>query len=90
MNWIDDLKKEYGDYSEQLKTERDEIKVKLHLLSMDIQDEWHELEKKYEHFTQKVDRIEEAAGESAEEVGSALKLVVEELQSGYQRIKSRI
>jgi len=40
-----ELNKELDNLVENLKTERDEIKVKLHLASMDVKDEFESFEK---------------------------------------------
>jgi restriction endonuclease S subunit len=71
----------------ELKTERDDLKVQLHLLNMDAKEEWSELENKYEKFKAKASIVAEATEDSAEEVVEALKLVGEELHEGYKRIK---
>ena len=71
----------------ELKTERDDLKVQLHLLNMDAKEEWNELENKYENFKAKASIVAEATEDSAGEVVEALKLVGEELHEGYKRIK---
>jgi len=71
----------------ELKTERGNIQVKLHLLNMDAKEEWNELEKKYEKFKTKASTVADVAEDSAGEVAEALKLVGEELREGYKRIR---
>ena len=71
----------------ELKTDRDNLKVKLHLLNMDAKEEWNELENKYENFKAKASIVAEATEDSTGEVVEALKLVGEELHEGYKRIK---
>lgn len=72
----------------ELKTERGNIQVKLHLLNMDAKEEWNELEKKYEKFKAKASTVADVAEDSAGEVAEALKLVGEELREGYKRIRN--
>jgi hypothetical protein len=72
----------------ELKMERGELKVQLHLLNMDAKEEWEELEKKYEKFKTKASIVADATEDSAEEVVEALKLVGEELRKGYKRIRN--
>ena len=72
---------------EELKMERDDLKVKLHLLSMDAKEEWNELENKYEKFKAKASEVSDVAGDSAGDVVEALKLVGDELREGYKRIR---
>ncbi len=42
----------------ELKMERGELKVQLHLLNMDAKEEWEELEKKYEKFKTKASIVD--------------------------------
>ena len=55
----------------ELKTERDDLKVQLHLLNMDAKEEWNELENKYENFKAKASIVAEATEDSAGEVVEA-------------------
>ena len=71
----------------ELKVERDDLKVQLHLLNMDAKEEWNELENKYETLKAKASIVADAAEDSAGEVIEALKLVGEELREGYKRIR---
>ena len=72
----------------ELDTERGELEVQLHLLSMDAKEEWSELEKRFEEFKTKASAVAEVTEESAGDVGEALKLVAEELREGYKKIRS--
>ncbi len=74
----------------ELKTERGNIEVQLHLLNMDAKEEWNALEKKYEKFKAKASIVTEATEDSAGEVAEAMKLVGEELREGYKRIRDSI
>ena len=71
----------------ELKTERDDLKVQLHLLSMDAKEEWNELENQYQTFKAKASIVADVAEDSAGDVVEALKLVGEELHEGYKRIR---
>jgi len=71
----------------ELKKERDDVKLQLHLLNMDAKEEWNELENKYEAFKAKASIVTDVAEDSAGEVAEALKLVGEELREGYRRIR---
>ncbi len=70
---------------EDLKSLRDEARVKAHLGTMELQDEWHKLEAKWENFEAraKLDR-------SARDVGAALDLLGAELKAAYERIAKAI
>ncbi len=71
--------------AQELKTTRDEIKLKIHLGSKELQEEWDELEKKYD------DAVDEMKlGQTAEDVGAAGELMIDELKKGFARIKAAI
>jgi hypothetical protein len=67
---------------DELRTQRDELKLKLHLAKADARDEFAELEKKFEQLRSKV----AAAGADAGEAGGR---IAEELRKGYERVRSR-
>lgn len=64
---------------------RDEVKLKIHLGSKDLQDEWNELDRKWSEFQTKA-KLEE----SADNVGQAASMLGEELASAFKRIKSAL
>ena len=66
---------------QDLKEKRDELRVRIHLASRELQDEWQELEQKMEDFSRRA-RLKE----SGSAVGKALGVLGTELKSGYQRI----
>ena len=74
----------------ELRTERGNIEVQLHLLNMDAKEEWDELEIKYEKFKIKASTVANITADSAGEVAEAFKLVGDELREGYKRIRDSI
>ena len=84
---IEQITERFEKTLKELKTERDDLKVQLHLLNMDAKEEWNELENKYENFKAKASIVAEATEDSTGEIVEALKLVGEELHEGYKRIK---
>jgi len=76
--------------AESLKTQRDELKLKLHLLGAEARDEWESLEKKREHLEGRVKVLAREAGEVAQDVGAALEQVGQEVKAGYDRIRKLI
>jgi len=85
-----DLQKEFEALVGTLKTERDEIKLKLHLASMNVKDEFEDLEKKWDDVSQKAIDIADDSKETSEEFIGKVKIVGEELKETYLRIKSRL
>ncbi len=90
MTIVDLVKREYETISKELKTERDDIDVRLHLLGMDAKDEWTELEKKYDRFRHKITNASTVAGNSAEDITEAIKSLGDELRKGYRRIRDSL
>lgn len=78
-----DLDDKFEDVISSMKTQRDELRVQLHLMKADMKDEWHELEEKW-------DRLEPKLNESAEDIGAASKQLAGEIASAYQRIKAAL
>ncbi len=76
--------------TEELKRERDEIQLKLHLGKEELEDEWEELEKKLSHLQSKTKEIEKAASAAAEDVVAAARLLSEELKKGYKKIRKKL
>ena len=72
---------------EKLKTERDELRVKAHLLRAELRDEWQEIEDRFEHFRSKSRRVLETSGEAGEEVLDSLRAVGKEVADGYRKIR---
>ena len=73
---------------EDVKRQRDELHVRLHLAKADAKDEWDRLERKWEHLRRKMEGVGHEAGKTAGDVGAALGLAVEELRHGYQRMRA--
>lgn len=64
-----------------LKCTHDELALKIHLGSKDLQDEWSLLEKRWHAFEAKAD-----LDRSAEEVRAAVQLLANELKNAYERV----
>lgn len=73
-----------------LKQARDELRVQMHLAKADARDEWENLEKKWDEFEGRMDKVEDAAEDAAKDVGQAASALGEELKAGYQRIRDAI
>jgi hypothetical protein len=71
-----------------LKTQRDEIALKMHLAKADAKDEWERLERKFAALTAQLKPVGHVVEETAEEVGSAMALAAEELKKGFGRLRT--
>ena len=78
---MSDFKKILAD----LKQQRDELRLQLHLASQEAKEEWNELEEKMEQFSAKV-----KLKETGEGVGKALGQLGHELKLGYERVRKGI
>ncbi|WAK00858.1 hypothetical protein [Methylobacter sp. YRD-M1] len=84
------LKEDFENLLESLKTERDEIKLKLHLGSMEAREEFENVEKNWSAFSQKASDIADDTVETSEEFIEKAKIVGEELKATYDRIRTRL
>ena len=76
---------DFSNLIEDLKRTRDEIKLKIHLGSKDLQTEWSEIEKRWEDFERKAD-----LDRSAKDVGDALQILGSELRDAFQRVRKAL
>ena len=83
-------KLEINNLLEKLKSERDELKLKLHLASMDAKEEFEEAEKNWDKLKIKAAEIADDSKETSEELIAKAKIVGEELKEAYVRISQRL
>ena len=69
----------------ELNQKRDELALQIHLGSKEAQDEWTELETKWEKFSSDA-RLKE----SADDIGAAASGLADELKTAYDRIKEAL
>jgi chromosome segregation ATPase len=74
----------------KLKQERDELKVQMHLASMDAKDEYERISGKVDELTDQYEPVKDAVEETAGNVLSALGLVADELKFGFQRVRQSL
>lgn len=79
---------------DSLKQQRDELRVQMHLAQLEareeLEEEWKELEKKWTEIKPKLDAVRDDTIESSKNIFSALKLITEEIESGYKRIRKHL
>ena len=71
----------------KLRKERDELRVKLHLGTMEAKEEWEGLEKKWQHFESQLGEKKDDVVEASREVSEAVGLIAKELGAAYRRIR---
>lgn len=75
------------DLFEDLKQQRDELRVQMHLAKTEAKQEWDKLEDKWEDIRPKLDKIKDHTTDASKEAWSALELAGEAIKKGYQRIR---
>ncbi len=84
---MNDIRDEVERLVRRLEQQRDELRVKMHLAKADARDEWNKLERQWEDVRPRVVQAGSVVGDTAKDVGSALKLALEELGRGYDRLR---
>ena len=79
-----------NDLWEDLKTQRDELRVRLHLAKADLKDEWKAVEDKWESAQDKFEEVLQGTETTAREVQGILRIIGEEIGQAYGRIKDRL
>ena len=85
-----DLKAGLVKLLQDLKHERDELNVQMHLAKAEARDEWRRMEEKWKHFHGKATAVGEVAADSSKDVEAATRILGEELKKGYVRIRKAI
>lgn len=84
------IKEEFESLLEKIKMERDEIKLKLHLASMEAREEFEDADKQWSHVKVKAAEIASDTKETSEEFIAKARIVGEELRETYRRINQRL
>jgi hypothetical protein len=74
----------------KLKQQRDELSLKIHLGKAEAKDEWAKISAKLDQVLRDYQPLKNAVGETGENVFAALKLVTEEIQRGFDRIRKSL
>lgn len=73
-----------------LKRQRDELALKIHLGKADAKEEWEKVTRKLDELTHNYEPLKGAVGETAENLLAGLKLMTEEVQKGFNRIRKSL
>ena len=73
-----------------LKQQRDEVRVRLHLGGQELKEEWEKLDDKLNELSHRFDPLKDAVGETTEDVWESLKLIGSEIKEGFDRIRESL
>ena len=73
-----------------LKHERDELKLQMHLAGKELQDEWQKLDDRLNDLNHRYEPLRRAVAETAEGVWASLRLIGDELQAGFAKIRQSL
>ncbi len=90
MAFLDEIKEEFRELATELQTQRDEIRVRAHLLGMEAEEEWRAVEKKYEQLRGRMNKASEAAEASSDGLKAAVELLGSEIKASFARIKKSL
>ncbi|MGI9465480.1 MAG: hypothetical protein ACR2OA_00005 [Rubripirellula sp.] len=87
---MSDTRKKLDDLVSTVRKERDELKLQIHLASLDAKDEYERLSQKCDQLADEYQPVTEAVEKTADNVVSALGMVADELKVGFQRVRQAI
>ena len=84
------VRERFDQEAEELRSVRDELKVRMHLAKLDAEELWEELEGRWQNAEARLKVLGEASSEAAEDVAEAVELVFQELKHGYEKLRRLI
>ncbi len=75
---------------DQLRTLRDELRVRAHLGKAEVKERWEKAERSWQHLEAKLELLRDESRESLAEVRSAAGLLVEEIRDAYRHIRDAL
>lgn len=86
----EDKKSYMANLIRELKQQRDELRLKMHLGGEELKDEWDKLEDKLAQLNHRFEPVKDAVEDTAEDVWESLKLVGGEIKEGFHRIRKSL
>ena len=83
---MSELKKTVEKTIEELKTQRDELEVQVHLGALEAKDEYEKAKHQFDDMLNRYAPVKDAVGESAENVWESLTLLGDEIKDSFSRI----
>ena len=85
-----ELKQSLERERDALRQARDELKLQLHLGSMEAKRQWDQLEKTWEQVSVEIERLGAHAKAPLDEIGKATRSLLTEIKSGYERVREQL
>jgi hypothetical protein len=85
-----DEKSRLDETMENLKREREELRLKMALAKAEARDEWKQLEAKLDALEKRARPAAQVVGETASEVGASLELAADEIKKGFARLRKLV
>ncbi len=82
-----DPREELQKLVDALSTQRDELIVQAHLAKLEVEDEWREMEDKLTSLRANAARVADTAEEASRDVVVAARLLGEEIERGYGKLR---
>lgn len=86
----DDQKSTIEGVISDLKQQRDELRLQLHLGSQELKDQWQKLDDKLAQLSEQYQPLKHAVEESSSDVWDAIRLLGGEVKAGFDRIRKSL
>lgn len=83
-------KDDINEFLDDMRRQRDELRLQIHLAKAEAKDKWDELEKQWGEFETKAAAAGKAAGESSGDIADAARKLGQEIKKGYEHIRKAI
>lgn len=87
---MSELRSRLDEELDVLRATRDELRVQLHLGAAEVKAKWEKVEGAWENVELEIEKLRGAAEDAAEDVGSAARLLVDEIREGYKNLRSHL
>jgi len=82
--------KRFANLLDELKQQRDELRVRLHLAKAEVHDEWERLERKWDELKPPLEAAGRDVAQTSKNVVAAMELAADEITAGYKRIRDKL
>ena len=83
---MDDARTRISEMLDDLKQQRDELRLKYELAKLEANEEWIKLEKKLVKLEAKAHELGKATADASQDIAAAAKLLGEEIREGFKKV----